>query len=148
MKSVPVATFNDLKPAQQLHERLRKLGVESRIHDESKVERFWFMAEPLAAIHVEVDQADYLQALKLIAQLDGEEGVLAEAVRCPECRSSRVEYPQITRKFALPVVGALLMALRIIPREFYCWDCHYTWPKVKPKKGKEDALGWPVRTKS
>jgi hypothetical protein len=107
------------------------------------------MTEPLAAIHVEVDQDEFVHAQKLIEQLDLDEGILARAVRCPECKSARVQYPQITRKFMMPVFEAFLMAFKILPREFYCWDCHYTWPKEKHKKRKkEDALGWPVRSKS
>ena len=147
MKTVPVATFNELKPAQRLQERLQKQGILAFVRDETRVERFWLMAEPLAAIHVEVNQPDYLATQRLIAQWDVEEGILAEAVRCPECRSSRVQYPQVSRKFIMPVFSALLMALRIVPREFYCWDCQFTWPKVKRERPREDALGWPIRSK-
>jgi hypothetical protein len=51
----------------------------------------------------------------------------------------------MTRKFVTPSVGVLLMLLRLVPREFYCLDCQFTWP-VKPKREEpeRDVLGWPV----
>ena len=58
MKTVPLATFNDQSQARLLQSRLAEAGVPAIIHDESKLERFWFMSEPLAAVHVEVEQPD------------------------------------------------------------------------------------------
>ena len=147
MKAVPVATFNETGPAQQLRDRFLRAGIQTRIRDESKLERFWFMSEPLAAIHVEVDQPDFLNARRLIHEWDSSEGVLKDAVFCPSCRSSRVEFPQITRKFAMPVVAAILMASHLIRRRYYCMDCHFTWPKVEPVKRELDPLGWPYDSK-
>jgi hypothetical protein len=33
----------------------------------------------------------------------------------------------MTRKFLTPALVGLLCAMKIIPKEFYCQDCHYTW---------------------
>ena len=116
------------------------------IHDESKLERFWFMSEPLAAVHVEVAQADYLKARRLMEEWEKTTELMKTAVRCPDCRSSRIEFPQITRKFFMPVVETFFMAIHLMPREFYCEDCHYTWPKVKPAEPELDILNWPVHS--
>ena len=144
MKSLAVATFNEREPAQALCGLLKQAGITAIIHDESKLERFWFMSEPLAAIHVEVDRADFLKARTLIQQMQDAVSPMQSAVRCPECNSSRVEFPEITRKFFMPVVQALFMALHIVPREYYCEDCQFTWPKVKPVEPKRDVLNFPV----
>ncbi len=143
MKGLPVATFNELEPAQALREQFTRAGIQASIHDESKLERFWFMSEPLAAIHVEVRQPDFLKARRLMTEWEASTPLLKAAVRCPECGSSRVEFPQITRKFLLPVFEAVFMAMHLIPREYYCEDCHYTWPKDKPVQPKLDILGFP-----
>ncbi len=143
MNTVPIVTFNELEPAEQLRERLQRAGIPATIHDESKLERFGFMSEPFAAIHVKVPQARYLDACQLIGAWEPTDSALKEAVRCPECRSSRVEFPQLPRKFLSPALGSVLMALRIIPRKFYCVDCHCTWPTVVAMKRKLDLLGWP-----
>jgi hypothetical protein len=139
-----VATFNDLEPAAHLRGRLQQAGIPAIIHDESKLERFGFMCQPRAAVHIEVSQPHYLEARRLIKEWDSSDGVLRNAVRCPECSSSRVEFPQLTRKFVTPAVLRVFMALHIIPEEFYCLDCQYTWPTVMPIEPPRDILNWPV----
>lgn len=62
MKTVPVATFNELEPARQLQAKLQQAGIAAIIHDGSKLERYWFMSAPLAAIHLEIPQPRYLEA--------------------------------------------------------------------------------------
>ena len=143
MNTVPVATFNDLEPAQKLQQRLQAAGLPATIHDESKLERFWFMTRPLAAIHVEVPQSRYLETRHLITIWDEADGVLKQAVSCPECRSSRIEFPQLPRKFLMPTLFRFLMAIRLVPEEFYCIDCHYTWPTRVPVEPERDILGFP-----
>ena len=143
MKTVPVATFNQREPAQLLQRRLEEHGFEVRVHDESKLERFLFMSEPLAAIHVEVKQPDYLRARHLIAEWDQAEGVMHRAVHCPQCHSTRIEFPQMTRKFVTTSIFMLLAVFRLVPREFYCLDCHYTWPKISRHPKDRDLLGFP-----
>jgi len=147
MKTVPLATFNELEPAQMLQQRLQQAGIPALIHDESKLERFGFMSRPLAAIHVEVPQLRYLEARQLIELWDTDQGVLRSAVRCPDCHSSRVEFPQLTRKFVTPALLRVFMSLRVIPQEFYCLDCHFTWPIKPPVERKLDILGFPEDSK-
>lgn len=147
MKTVPLATFNELEPAQTLQQRLKQTGIPATIYDESKLERFAFMSKPLAAIHVEVPQPQYLEARQLLTLWDTEHGVLQAAVRCPDCGSSRIEFPQLTRKFASPAVLRLFMSLHVIPPEFYCLDCHFTWPIEAPVERKLDVLGFPEDSK-
>ena len=144
MKTVPLATFNELSPARSLQGRLEEAGIPATIHDESKLERFWFMSEPLAAFHVEIQQPDFLRARQLMNEWDQAGDSLKALVHCPECGSSRVEFPQITRKFLMPVVQTLFMALHVIPREYYCEDCHFTWPKEKRVEPERDILNFPV----
>jgi hypothetical protein len=58
-----------------------------------------------------------------------------------------VEFPQISRKFASPVIEAFLMVAHIMPREFYCLDCHNTWPKEITPETERDVLGWPSKSR-
>ena len=146
MKTVSVATFHDRAPAQALCQELRNAGVQALIHDESKLERFSFMSEPLAAVHVEVPQPDYLTTRQMLSSGERTGPLMQAAVRCPDCGSSRIEFPQISRKFFMPVVETLFMALHLVPREFYCEDCHYTWPKVQPVEPELDILNWPIHS--
>jgi hypothetical protein len=141
--TIPVATFNDVEPAQQVLQRLQQVGLPAILDDESKLERFGFMTPALAAIHIEVPTENYLDARRVIDELDRSEDLLKSAVRCPECRSSRIEFPQLTRKFILPSLLRFFMALKLVPRSFYCMDCHYTWPMEVPVEPERDILGFP-----
>lgn len=143
MTTTILATFHDLEPAQKLQQRFRQAGIPATVKDESRIQRLWFLSEPLAAVHVEVPVERHLEGRRLLKQLDMERGILRSAVRCPECQSSRIEFPQLTRKFALPGLLGLFMALKLVPREFYCLDCHYTWPVAVALERKRDPFGWP-----
>jgi len=147
MKTVLLATFHEVEPAQQLRTRLQQAGIQAFIHDDSKLQRVWLISQPLAAIHLEVLQPDYQQAAELLAQSHRTDGVLNNAVTCPDCGSPRVEFPQLTRKFVSPSLGSLLMAVGLVPRKFYCLDCHYTWPAATHAEPSRDALGWPAQSK-
>ena len=143
--TTPVATFNDLEPAQQVLQRLQQAGLPATLRDESKLERFGFMTPALAAIHIEVPTPNYLDARRVIDELDRSEDLLKQAVRCPECSASRIEFPQLTRKFVLPSLLRFFMALKLVPRSFYCTDCHHTWPLEVPVEPERDILGFPIK---
>ena len=148
MKTLSVATFNERAPAEALRLQFCKAGVKATLNDESKLERFWFMSEPLAAIHVEVPQPDYLRARQLMSEWEKSSELLKPAVRCPECQSVCVMFPQITRKFFTPALCQLVLtALHITPRQYYCLDCHFTWPKVPRVEPELDVLGFPMDSK-
>src|SRR2546429_475820 len=88
-----------------------------------------FVPEPVAGIRLKGHKKDFEKARQRIREWDAGEGILRDAVRCPQCSSSRVEYPQFTRKFFLPNLVGLASLLHIIDKEFYCQECEYTWPK-------------------
>jgi hypothetical protein len=146
MKTIAIATFDKSEPARRLQQRLHEAGLQTIINDETQRERFGFLSEPRAAVHVEVEQFGYLRARRLLKELDATgDQLLREAVRCPDCGSSRVEFPQITRKFAMPMIEALLMKLHLRDREYYCEDCHFTWPERKREQPELDVLGFPKK---
>jgi Zn finger protein HypA/HybF involved in hydrogenase expression len=123
-----LATFNLPASARALKTILEKEKVEARIHDERKLQRFWFLAQPRAGIHVEVRQGSLEAAREFLATKPEARAVFKEAVHCPVCDSSRVQYPAMTRKNILPtIVAQCLVALRLTQHEFYCEDCHNTW---------------------
>lgn len=45
----------------------------------------------------------------------------------------------------MPALGGLLFKMHIAEKEFYCHNCHHTWPlsvKVDPEL---DLFNWPVK---
>jgi hypothetical protein len=125
--TITLATFNEAIGAQPLVARLWEAGIRAEIHDESKLERLWFVRKPLAGVRIEVHPDDFEKAARLVREWDAADHALHDAVRCPECGSSRVEYPQFTRKFVTPNLVGLLSAMGLVEKEFYCQDCHHTW---------------------
>jgi hypothetical protein len=37
----------------------------------------------------------------------------------------------------------LLISMGFAEKNFYCKDCHYTWPPKPKRKPERDLLGWP-----
>src|SRR5215210_6326556 len=112
---ITVATFNDRKPAEALEERIESAGIHVEIFDESSLQSSLFLAkEPLAHIRIRVDKEELARTEKLLQELiASNDPVMAEAVRCPDCGSSRIEYPQFTRKFWLPSAVSFFYRLGI-----------------------------------
>ena len=141
MNMVTVATFNEPSKAEPLQQKLEKAGVCAEICDESRYEWFWFVTRPVAGIRLKVHKKDFENARRLVREWGATDGVLRDAVRCPQCGASRIEYPQFTRKFLLPNLVGLASLIGIIDKEFFCQECDYTWPKdaKPPWPGKHGA---------
>jgi hypothetical protein len=145
MHNVTVATFNEPEEAAPLKHRLEAAGIPAQIHDERNLQKYWFMSESLAGIRLHVDRSNYEKAMQHLESWDLAESALSHAIRCPECRSSRVEYPQFTRKFISPTLYALFCKVGMFEKRFYCEECHYTWPTRVRLEPARDLLNWPLR---
>lgn len=143
-----LAAFNEIEPAEALATRLRDSGIDASVHNESTQQNWqlWNL-EPRAHLHVRVPTNEETRALGLlIAWVDEESSVIA-AVRCPDCRSFKVEYPQFSRKTLLGSLPSAMAAAGVIDRSYYCDACHFTWAPEPPKKEPElDALNWPKKS--
>lgn len=139
-----VATFNDREPAARLAALLTEAGLSADVFDESAAQKWlMFSMTPHAHMRVRVNKEIGERALDLIKELHASQGVLNEAVRCPQCGSSRVEYPQISRRTVLPsLLGAVAGAAGIMEKEYFCEACSYTWPEEEKVEAKIDILGW------
>ena len=125
---VTIATFDDAAKGRNLKDRLKQAGVRADVLSEGQFQRAATLAKRQANIHVLVEESDFTKAQNLLAEWEASDPELSAAmIRCPQCRSPRVEYPQMTRKFLTPALVGFLCAMKIIPSEFYCQDCHFTW---------------------
>ena len=137
-----VATFNEEPPARLLRDRFEQAGIAAKFKDDYFLQRFIFFVKPAGTKKVYVDINEFDRARGLLRDWDREEHVLDHAVRCPECRSARIEYPQYTRKFVTPLVIEWLISFGA-EKDYYCMDCHYTWPKEIKAQPDLDVLGFP-----
>lgn len=126
---VTIATFNEPSQAKHLKKRLQEAGLKADVHSEGHLRQVAFMSEPQANAKVMVDEEDFEAANRLMVEWEASDPEIGSAIRCPQCKSPRVEYPQLTRKFITPWLASILFALKIFPKEFYCQDCHFTWGK-------------------
>ena len=128
MNRIPVALFGSRSAAEPIQKRLAVDGIQAELHDELLLEKLWFESKP-SVVRVEVSAGQFEQAYGLLMQWDAAEGLLHDAIRCPECKSLRVEYPQCTHKSVLPnLVVGLLATIGRVNHSFYCQECHFTWP--------------------
>jgi transposase-like protein len=123
---VTIATYNEPAKAKRLKDKFRAAGVAAELHNEAQLQAIAFMAKPKANAKVMVEEQDFERAQALMVEweaADPEVGVL----HCPQCNSTRIQYPQLTRKFLTPALAGILFALRLFQKEYYCQDCQFTW---------------------
>ena len=143
-----VATFNAREPAERIAARLREAGFKSDVFDESDAQRFLMLnMEPKAHMRVRVDKDDGERAIQLLNEWDKQDGAMRDAVRCPQCGSSRIEYPQFSRRTLMSALPAAAAAMGLVEREYYCEACSYTWPDEVKEPPKLDVLNWPEGTR-
>ncbi len=129
-----LGVFDQPTAGKRLQKFVEEAGFEARIHDERRLQRFWFLSRPRGAIKVQVPGASADVVRRYLEAAPGAQALLDQAILCPACESARVHYPQMSRKSLLPTLVAQLARLfGVIDVEFYCEDCHHTW--VQPRGG-------------
>lgn len=140
-----VATFSDLEKAEEVKRRLAQAGIHAEVNDHSSLEKYWFLSKPLAADKVVVEEKDFERAREFLKGADAQDHILTGEVRCPQCESAEVQYPQFTRKFVMTNLVEVLCFLGVIDKGFYCKKCHNTWPVSETLRPKNDVLNWPEK---
>ena len=124
MTRVPVVTFNDLAKAHAIQRRLGNAGIAVEIDDEL-LEKLWFVSKEESDARIDVPMDQLERAQKLLLEWDASEGILREAIRCPECQSLQVHYPQFAHRSLIPnLMMGFLARIGLIEKEYYCENCH------------------------
>jgi mono/diheme cytochrome c family protein len=130
MNRVRVALFADRSAAEPIRERLQQSGIPAEIRHESWLARLWFVSRLSAGVRVEVPAALADRADELLEAWDAAQEISRSAIRCRECGSLRVDYPQFTEKSLLTNLAIGLFAgLGLVEKDYYCEQCHNMWPK-------------------
>lgn len=137
----PIASFEDAAPAEDLARRLSEEGFGAITNNDAGEQLFrFFTPHPHARWHVLVPPDKVQEALDRLRVLDASEQILRFAIRCPDCGSTQVEYPQFSRNTLVGnIVPAAAAALGLVEREFYCTACHFTWPPPAEVSESRDA---------
>ncbi|HZM01697.1 MAG TPA: hypothetical protein VFC44_01625 [Candidatus Saccharimonadales bacterium] len=144
-KQTTVATFSDIEKAEGVKKRLAEAGIPAEVLDESNLQKFWFFSKPLAADKVVVDQHDFDKAREFLQAADAQDHILDGEIRCPQCGSARIDYPQFTRRFMTTTFVEVFCLLHVIDKQFYCKDCQHTWPVSVALRPATDSLNWPKK---
>src|ERR1044072_7467574 len=125
---VTIATFNEPTKGRQLKRRFQDAGLQADVHNEAPLQQVGFISRPQANAKVMVEDADFETAQELMKEWEATDPEISAAlIRCPQCGSSNIEYPQMTRKFMIPARVLLLCAQKFFPKNFSGKDCHFTW---------------------
>jgi hypothetical protein len=139
MNRLPVAIHGQRAKAEPLMQRLKSAGIHAELHDELRLEKLWESDQRAPFVRLEVRAEQFERACHLLHEWDRADGALRDALRCPECKSLRIAYPQFTRKFFLPnLMMGVFSRLGFMEKEFYCEECHFTWPLegTKPRRDR------------
>src|SRR5438477_1604673 len=101
MSRIRLALFPDREAATPVQERLMAAGIAAEIHQELQLQRLWFVTQSAAGARLEVKLEQLPYANRLVQEWDLSTQALRQAIRCPECRWLRVDFPQFTRKSVL-----------------------------------------------
>lgn len=139
MKRMPIAIFNDRALAEPIRARLAQAGIAAEVHDDLGHRTLWATPKPARPVRIEVPASEFERGEQLLVDWDAQDGSLQHAIHCPECKSLLVQYPQATDKSVLTNVAmGVASQLGIIDRQYYCQDCHFTWPRegTAPRPGR------------
>jgi len=132
MNWTTVALFDNLPAAQTFEAFLRDKRLEGRTYNDKILQLMLFLCPPRATFRVQVRGHFYKMAQDILKA--GEPPILEKAIRCPDCGSLKINYPQMTRKFLLPTLFLHLgIIFRLIQHQAYCESCHCMWSL--PKEG-------------
>jgi hypothetical protein len=124
-----LALFNSSRAAENLKRRLVDAGFSASVHDRLRLEKLWFVSKQETGAHIEVPSEQFEGACQTLQQWNKQDSLEA-AIRCPHCKSFRIEYPQLTRKSFIPnILLGLAAKLGFVEKDFYCKSCQYTWPR-------------------
>jgi len=144
MNRIRVALFPERRAAEPLRQELLRANIPAELHEEPQVARLWFVSRSAAGVRLEVPTRKWEHCTKLLKEWNETRAALREAIRCPECGSLRVDFPQFTQKsFFTNVAIGLMAELGLVEKQFYCEDCHFMWPKAGTRPQRERPHGAP-----
>src|SRR5512138_3519984 len=94
MSWVRIALFVDSRPANLVRYRLTGAGIRAEVHHEPLVGRFWFVSGRDPGLRLEVPANETDRAERLLQEWDQATPLMQPAIRCPDCGSFRIDFPQ------------------------------------------------------
>src|SRR3954466_1425375 len=96
---VIIATFDEAAKAKHLKQRLGEAGVKADIHNEAHLQKMATLSAAHANAKVLVEEKEFPRAQELMVEWETSDPDIGAAIRCPQCKSPRIQYPQLARSF-------------------------------------------------
>jgi hypothetical protein len=102
MKWIRIALFSDRTEPGPIRQRLEQAGIPVNVHEGLGLARFWFISKAKASVRLEVSAEQEERARQLLFAWGASDRAPRHAIRCPECASLRVDFPQPHPAWAKP----------------------------------------------
>jgi hypothetical protein len=113
------ATFSDWDDAEAVKLTLEKSGIRAAVKDSSRFQKYVLFSKPLACDKVLVEEGDFAKARQLLEAADKRDHLLRNELRCIQCGSAEVDYPQFARRFMTTIFfGVLFSLVRLTDKTF------------------------------
>ncbi len=148
---ISIAAYDNLAPANALIHALADKGIEAGLQDETADQALrFFTATAHAQFRVMVPPDQVPKALEELARLAplpperSHECPVAQIIRCPDCSSTLVEYPQFSRNTIVGALPAMAASVGLVEQDFFCRNCNYTWEPGDRRNSREELTQNPT----
>lgn len=132
MNKTAIALFKNHTQAEPIRARLMQAGIPAEINDEPVLAKLWYVSKEEAGMCLVVSEYDRERSEQLLREWDAADGAMRNAIRCPECKSFHVLYPQFARNSMMTnVIMGVGAAVGFIEKDYFCHDCQFSWPKER-----------------
>lgn len=144
---ISVAAFDTMPPANALAKALSDGGIKAAVQDETADQTLrFFTASHHAQFRVMVPPDDVPKAIEALTRMErlapehAFECPVSQVIRCPDCQSTLVEFPQFSRNTIVGALPAIAASVGLIEQDFFCRNCNFTWePEGKNPPAESQA---------
>lgn len=128
LQSTLIAAYEKKEDAENMHRYLVSKNVPAAFVDLTVQEAENAIPPEFARYQVQVPENDEKAAEQAVH--GSEEGIqlLQPAVKCPECGSLRIIYPNIPRNFLVSAVMRVMVKMHVLDGQYLCMSCQHEWP--------------------
>jgi hypothetical protein len=135
MNSTLIAAFEEKQPAEDLTGYLLKQNIPASTVDLTVSGPGNALPADFAKYQVRVAGEDAAAAVEVTSHTDQGLRLVSPAIRCPDCGSLRIRYPEMPRNFLAPFFFRVLVKLNLMEGSYACLTCKREWaPSVRRKK--------------
>jgi len=131
MNSILIAAFEKRQAAEALAAYLLEKDIHATLMDLTVSMPGNALPADFAKYQVRVSEPDAPAAVQATSHTDNGITLMTTAIRCPECGSVRVQYPEFPRNFVVPFLFRLLVKSGAVQGAYACLTCKHEWSPGK-----------------